>query len=263
MPDQKGKLDRVRARLLQAGFYRQHASAMFFALRFLLLVLPILVGVVLAGGNAAHGRWHRVRHLRRPGGHGRARAVGSGDCKAGRQRQIRRALPDALDVIVICLEGGLSMPAAFARVTEELGAAYPLLAAEMNIVRKQIELGQSTADAFREFADRFDVDELRSLALLIGQAEKYGASLVRTLRIQADGLAVETLSMGRGPGPKGPAEIDLPHGALHFSGAVHRADGPGRGASVQIDADFRALRQCARTQLWNANRRNVGDPANQ
>ena len=123
------------------------------------------------------------------------------------------------------------MPSAFARVNEELGAAYPLLSREMSIVRKQIELGQSTAAAFREFSDRFDVDELRSLALLVGQAEKFGASLVRTLRIQADAMRLKRYQWAEGAGPEGPAEVDLPHGPLHVSGAVHRADGPGRDAN--------------------------------
>ena len=210
MPDQEGKLERARTRLLQGGFYRNYASATFFALRFLLLVLPILVGVVLAAveilpvnegiiygivvglaGTALPGMLISRRH-------------------ASRQKQIRRALPDTLDVIVICLEGGLSLPASFIRVTEELGTAYPLLTSELNIVRKQIELGHSTADAFREFADRIGLDELRSLALLIAQSEKYGASLVRTLRIQADGLRLKRYQWAEGQAQKAPLKLIFP-----------------------------------------------------
>jgi tight adherence protein C len=210
MPSQKPKLERMRVRLLQAGFYRQHTSATFFAMRFLLLVLPIAVGLALSTADMLpladgieYGVLVGVVGTIVPG-------VWISQLRAGRQRQIRRALPDALDVIVICLEGGLSMPAAFARVNEELGAAYPLLAAEMSIVRKQMELGQSTAAAFREFSDRFDVEELRSLALLIGQAEKYGASLVRTLRIQADALRLKRYQWAEGQAQKAPLKLIFP-----------------------------------------------------
>ena len=130
--------------------------------------------------------------------------------RMARQRQIRRALPDTLDVLVICLEGGLSLPASFARVTEELDAAFPLLAQEMSIVRKQIELGHSTADAFREFSQRFDVDELKSLALLLAQSEKFGASLVRTLRIQADSLRLKRYRWAEGEAQKAPLKLIFP-----------------------------------------------------
>ena len=152
--------------------------------------------------------------------------------KQARQRQIRRSLPDTLDVLVICLEGGLSLPASFARVTEELDAAFPLLAKEMNIVRRQIELGQPTADAFREFSQRFDVDELRSLALLIGQSEKFGASLVRTLRIQADSLRLKRYQWAEGEAQKAPLHLIFPTVLCIFPALLHRAHGSGDRATL-------------------------------
>ena len=210
MPEHDEKVEQVHARLLQAGFYRQYASAIFYAARFLLLVVPIVVGLCLAVTEALSltqgilcGIFVGVLGTVVPG-------IWIAERKAARQRSIRRALPDTLDVIVICLEGGLSVPAAFARVAEELGTAYPLLASEMNIVRKQIELGQSTSAAFREFSDRFGVDELRSLAVLIGQAEKYGASLVRTMRIEADALRMKRYQWAEGQAQKAPLKLIFP-----------------------------------------------------
>ena len=210
MPEKKEKSDLVRTRLLQAGLYRRHASAVFAALRFLLLVLPVSVGVGLglAGMmSMTHGIQYGIFI-------GLAATIAPGfwikRLKAGRQRQIRRALPDALDVIVICLEGGLSMPAAFACVAEELSGAYPLLAGEMNIVRKRIDLGQSTSAAFRELSERFDVDELRSLALFIGQAETYGTSLVQTLGIQADGMRLKRYQWAETQAQKAPVKMIFP-----------------------------------------------------
>jgi len=130
--------------------------------------------------------------------------------KKRRQQSVRRGLPDALDVVVICLEGGLSMSAAFARVAEELGAAYPLLAEEMIIVRRQIELGHTASEAFQHFADRFGLDELNSLALLIGQSERFGTSVVRTLIIQAEGLRLKRYQWAEAQAQKAPLKLIFP-----------------------------------------------------
>jgi tight adherence protein C len=108
--------------------------------------------------------------------------------KAGRQTSFRRALPDALDVLVICLEGGASLASALRRVATELRTAHPLLATELNIVQREVQLGRSVGDAVRQFAARVDLEELRSLAAVIMQSEKFGASLVKALRVHAETL---------------------------------------------------------------------------
>jgi tight adherence protein C len=210
MPSNEASRGRIQKLLVQAGFYRRHSFGVFFGAKLLLMVSPVALGVVmsvagllppsaaiLAGamvglaGTLIPGVW--LRNL-----------------TARRQKKIRRALPDALDVIVICLEGGLSLPASFARVSDELHTAYPLLAAEMLIVRKEIELGRGMGEAFQDLANRFDADELRSMAVLIGQAEKFGASLVRTLRVQADGLRLRRHQYAETQAQKAPLKLVFP-----------------------------------------------------
>jgi tight adherence protein C len=210
MPQKKANRDRIQERLVHAGLYRRPAAALFFGMKFVLMVLPMAVGLGLWSvgllafddglmygaivgliGTLAPSAWIGAR-------------------KSARQKHIRRALPDALDVIVICLEGGLSLPASFARVTEELHAAYPLLATEMVIVRKEIELGKSTGAAFQDLAARFDIDELRSMAALITQAERFGASLVRTLRVQADDLRLKRYQYAEAQAQKAPLKLIFP-----------------------------------------------------
>src|SRR5262249_54747306 len=108
--------------------------------------------------------------------------------KSARQSAFRRSLPDALDVVVICLEAGLSLPGALKRVAGELRTAHPVLARELNIVQREMQLGRSTGEALQQFAARTDMEELRGLASVIAQAERFGASLVKALRIHADTL---------------------------------------------------------------------------
>jgi tight adherence protein C len=111
--------------------------------------------------------------------------------KSQRQKNFRRALPDALDVLVICLEGGLSLPAGLKRISTELRMAHPTLAAELAIVQREIQLGLTAGEALRKMGERCDLEEVRSLASVILQSEKFGASLVKSLRVHAEVLRLK------------------------------------------------------------------------
>ena len=93
-----------------------------------------------------------------------------------------------MDGIVICLEGGLSLQAAVQRVSSELKTAHPLLAREMNIIEREIQLGQTPGEAFLNMGARTDLEEMRTLASVINQSDRFGASLVRALRVHAETL---------------------------------------------------------------------------
>jgi tight adherence protein C len=111
--------------------------------------------------------------------------------KASRQCNLRRALPDALDLLVICVEGGLSLPAALKRISGELRTAHALLAAELNIVQREMLLGRSAGEALHQMGLRTDLDELRTMASVITQAERFGASLVKSIRVHAETLRLK------------------------------------------------------------------------
>ena len=210
MPDDETKVNRLKARLTQAGLYQRHSSALYLGVKLVLMVAPMAVGVALSFvgmmtllegilfgaaiglvGNVAPGLW--LNHL-----------------KSNRQKQVRRAIPDALDVIVICLEGGLSLPASLAKVSEELKTAHSLLADELSIVRREIQLGRTTGDALRQFADRFDAEELRNLASVVIQAERFGASIVKALRVHADSLRLRRYQYAEAQAQKAPVKLIFP-----------------------------------------------------
>jgi tight adherence protein C len=130
--------------------------------------------------------------------------------KRSRQTQIRRALPDALDVIVVCLEGGLSLSGAMEKVSVELNDAHPLLASELAIVRREIQLGRTTGQALKQFADRFDAEELRSLASVVIQAERFGASIVKAFRVHADSLRLRRYQYAEAQAQKAPVKLIFP-----------------------------------------------------
>jgi tight adherence protein C len=191
VPADEKERSRLKARMIHAGFYRPHAMYVFLGLKVILATVPpalgIIVGLVglvplayaLIGGMLA-GSIGLV-----------APSFFLNWRKSKRQRNFRRSLPDALDIIVICVEAGLSLEGAFRRVSEELGSAHPLLASELRIVEREIELGRTASQALRHFAERSDLDEIRGLASVILQTERFGASMVNALRIHADTLRLQ------------------------------------------------------------------------
>ena len=107
-----------------------------------------------------------------------------------RRDEIRRSVPSMLDLTVVCVEAGLSLNAAIQKITEETKTTDRALAEELHLVNQEILIGKSRADAFRNLARRTGVDELRSLAVTLIQADKLGTSIANSLRILADSLRV-------------------------------------------------------------------------
>jgi tight adherence protein C len=103
-----------------------------------------------------------------------------------RREAIRRAVPNMLDLMVVCVEAGLSFTAAINKLAEEIRASCPPLAQEMQIVTHEILIGKPKADAFKNLANRTEVEELRSLAVTLIQADRLGTSIATSLRALAD-----------------------------------------------------------------------------
>jgi tight adherence protein C len=181
----------LRERMVQAGLYTPYAVRIFLCLRLVLLLGPAALGF-LAG---------RMGYLQPANGvllGGIAGLLGTmapsfwvDYVKQSRQTQVRRALPDALDILVVCLQGGLSLSGSLAKVARELTMAHPMLAVELNIVERHIRMGRSTGEAVREMAGRFDIEELRSMASVLIQAERIGSSIASALEMFGDSLRLK------------------------------------------------------------------------
>jgi tight adherence protein C len=105
-----------------------------------------------------------------------------------RQMSIRLGLPEALDLLVVCVEAGLSLDRAIMRTAEEMRISQPAIADELGLISLEQRAGRPRADAWNECAERTGVDTVRSLASLIIQADKFGSSVGKALRSQADSL---------------------------------------------------------------------------
>jgi len=181
----------LRDRLIQAGLYRERSSSFFAMLKVGLAIVPIGVGLAagmtgitpIPYGVAIGGILSLFGFV--------APSFFLDYLKADRQKRIRRGLPDALDVIVVCLEGGVSLSGSFSRVASELSDAHPLLALELRIVEREVQMGRSTGEAMRNFSNRFDLEELRSMAAVIIQTERFGTSVSKAFTVYATSLRLK------------------------------------------------------------------------
>lgn len=107
---------------------------------------------------------------------------------ADRQQRITWGLADALDLLVICVEAGLGLNAALVRVGEELKDVHPEIYEEFEIVNLEIRVGRSRDEALRNLAERTGVDDLRSFVALMIQADRFGSSIGRAVRVFSDSL---------------------------------------------------------------------------
>jgi tight adherence protein C len=107
---------------------------------------------------------------------------------SARKLKLRLGLPEALDLIVICVEAGLSMDKATMRTSEELRISQPAIADELNLVYLEQRAGRPRGEAWKHLGDRTDVDNIRSLASILIQADKFGTSIGKTLRAHSETL---------------------------------------------------------------------------
>jgi tight adherence protein C len=103
-----------------------------------------------------------------------------------RRTEIRNGLPDAIDLLIVCIEAGSGIDQSLARVGEELAIAYPPLAREFDIICAEMRAGKPRMEAFKNFAERTKVDDVRSLVAMLVQTDRFGTSLGQALRTHAE-----------------------------------------------------------------------------
>ena len=177
----------LRQKLLAAGFSSSYAPRVYTLLRLVLVFgLPLLVLLFFWMGSSSPSMIKLYFSLVIAAAMGlylptlfiRARA-------ARRQRELINGFPDALDLMLVCVEAGLGLEAAFARVGMEMTTSHPRLAEQFGAVVLELRAGRSHEDALRRMADRAGVDDIRGFATLLIQSTKLGSSIAQTLRIYA------------------------------------------------------------------------------
>lgn len=179
--------DRLRSRLIAAGYESTAAPKLYTLIR-LVLTLGMPATLVLVEMSAREppsvlklylfGAFLALMGLYLPNLWVAAKA-------ARRQQELLNGFPDALDLMLVCVEAGLGLEAAFDRVGREMAVSHPLVSKLFGAIVLELRAGRSREDALRRMGDAAAIDEIRSFATLLIQSDKLGSSIGQTLRIYA------------------------------------------------------------------------------
>lgn len=181
----------LKVRLANAGYNSPNAPSIYLAIKFILMLVGAAAGTTI--GLSFYG--FKQNGLA-------AIVIGAGVgfylpeivltfIKRGRQEKIFLSLPDVLDLLVVCVEAGLGLDAGMRRVAEELLDSAPELCQEMNLCNFQLQIGRPRREVLHELGIRTGVDDLKSLAAVLIQADKFGSSVAQALRVQSDSMRVK------------------------------------------------------------------------
>lgn len=129
---------------------------------------------------------------------------------AHRQDAVQRAIPDALDLMVVCVEAGLGLDQAIARVGEDVKQAHPVLGDELNILALELRTGVQRQEALRNLAHRTDLEEVKNLVALLVQTDRFGTSIGQALRVHADSMRTTRRLKAEELAAKLPVKLLLP-----------------------------------------------------
>jgi tight adherence protein C len=190
LPRSEAEVGVTQKRLTRAGYRTETALKLFYGAK--VLAPLILCLVVLVSGIGRHTNVFFL-YIAALGLGFLAPDFWLGRQITQRQNNIRRGLPDALDMLVICVEAGLSLDQAVARTSEELRRSQPAISDELSIVSLEQRAGRPRGEAWKHLAERTDVDSVRNLVSMLIQSEQFGTSIAKTLRVQSDTLRTKRI----------------------------------------------------------------------
>ena len=150
-----------------------------------------------------------------------------------RQEEITDALPDGLDLLVVCVEAGLGLNAAFIKITEEFQLSSPALSEEFDIVNREMVAGKPRQEALRALTERTGVEDVKSLVAMLIQTEKLGTSLAQSLRVHSDSLRTRRRQKAEEAAAKTTIKLVFPLVFLMFPALFIVILGPGVIANHQ------------------------------
>ncbi|MEM5518009.1 type II secretion system F family protein [Henriciella sp. AS95] len=205
-------LTKLRQRLMQAGFYSKSAPFLFIGIRFVALFVPqilllatwsmydqympqyglLMASVALAIVSFVAPSFILDKRISK------------------REDQYREGFPDMMDLLVACVEAGLSLDGAVQRVAEELVQRYPNLADHLKIMNLETRAGRARTEAWKNFADRLGLDEARALSTMLKQSEELGTSVGETLRVFAGDMREKRMLYAEEKALALPAKLVVP-----------------------------------------------------
>jgi tight adherence protein C len=189
VPASKSLLQRTTTRLHYAGFHGRNSLLHYYALRMLLMILlplGVLIVTLFMPSIKTEIIWQSILVTLALSYMGPSFTLDK--LASNRQKTIRRAFPDALDLLVVCSEAGLSLDAALQKVASEINISQPVLADELGIVIAETRAGVERNKAMQRLVERTGVEDIRGLVSTLSQSMRFGTSIAEALKVYSEEL---------------------------------------------------------------------------
>jgi len=226
MPQTELEANQLKVRLANAGFRSDGAVAVYLGLRFAsfmgFLLLSLAVFLPREGFSLSAGKYIVI-------------FAGIGFylpniilwwLRRKRQQEIFLTLPDALDLLVVCVESGLGLDAAMRKVCEEMKEHAKVLAEELSLANFQLQMGRPRREVLHDLGVRTGVDDVRSLAAILIQADRFGSSIAQALRVQSDSMRTRRKQLAEEKAAKTAVQLIFPLVLFIFPGIFVVLVGP-------------------------------------
>jgi tight adherence protein C len=181
----------LKVKLANAGFSTPNSTRNFLAIKLMCLVAGLFFGAVYGFASAGFSK-NSLMSLVIGGGAGfYIPEVMLTLMKSSRQEKIFLQLPDALDLLVVCVEAGLGLDAGMRRISDELSQSAPEVCGELATANMQLQMGKPRREVLHDLGIRTGVDDMKALVAILIQADRFGSSIAQALRVQSDSMRIK------------------------------------------------------------------------
>ena len=225
----------LKVKLANAGFRSEQAAGVYQGIRVVCLVaflLPALFFFLLKDGFTVRSIQYTVL-LAGLGFY--IPQIGLWHLRSTRQKEIFLTLPDALDLLVVCVESGLGLDAALRKVTDEMKNHAKIICEELQLANLQLQMGRPRREVLHDLGVRTGVDDVRSLAAILIQADRFGSSIAQALRVQSDSMRTRRRQLAEEKAAKTAVQLIFPLVLFIFPAIFVVLVGP---AAIQIQRNL-------------------------
>jgi tight adherence protein C len=238
-PKSEKDIGKLKLKLSYAGFRSQAAPQIFLGIKFVMLMLGVVFGGGMTVAILGVNQGSLVRIVMIAGGMFYFPEIILFWLGRKRKEAIFLGLPDALDLMVVCVEAGLGLDQAMRKVAEEMKKSYRTISDEFSLCNLQLQMGRAKAQVLQELGSRSGVDDLKSLASILIQADKFGSSIAQALRVQSDSMRTRRKQIAEEKAAKTAVKLIFPLVLFIFPGIFVVLVGP--AAIVMVREMFPAM----------------------
>jgi len=225
-PQSELEKSKLKIMLANAGFRSEAAAAVYHGLRMTSLILFLLPAVMIFGYKYGM-TFKAVQYILLFGVVGfYLPSLVLRYLRSKRQQEIFLSLPDALDLMVVCVESGLGLDAAMRKVCDEMKGHAKVIAEEFSLANLQLQMGRPRREVLHDLGVRTGVDDVRSLAAILIQADRFGSSIATALRVQSDSMRTRRRQLAEEKAAKTAVQLIFPLVLFIFPGIFVVLVGP-------------------------------------